>query len=92
MWQAAAVHLIEELPQKPLGTGARELRRADAAFRAATVLQPSMAEAWFQLGVVRVEMDDKTGAGVAFQMAAQLSPKMAKMVSQLMGVQANAHA
>ena len=87
MWQAAAIHLIEGEPRRAPGAGARELRRADAALRAATVLQPSLAEAWFQLGVVRVETDDQAGAGAAFQMAAQLSPRMARMVSQLMAVQ-----
>ena len=74
---SAAVPPAQEQPDVTL------LRRARKAYRRAVKLQPNMADAWFELGLVSVELGENDHAGVALQRAAQLSSRYAQLLARM---------
>ena len=64
------------------------IRRAKKAYKRAVKLAPAMAEAWFELGLVLVEMREQGAAAKALKRSAQLSPRYAEALRRMMAQQA----
>jgi tetratricopeptide (TPR) repeat protein len=54
----------------------KELRRAETLLQKATELDPKMGDAFLQLGIVRADQGDLTGAIAAYQKAVGMAPRL----------------